>query len=569
VRVKISLNLKFLILAFCAFLIGSVAIYYITNRELNTYLLDITRKDISNHVQIHSSEYFNLSRPFSLKVGGKYLDFGKRLGQIPGTSNIKILDPNGLVIFSNVETEVGQNFIDSLNVKRALAGESVLTNVDYGKKTAEAYTPIKGTEGEIRGVVIANVSLNPGFAFVNNLIILLGATIAGISLVVTIIAYLIFSNTEKEIAEQDRSIVDQSRALSEEQELDEAIMSSIAESLIVINRDGQIMVFNPEAERIIGHKGVDVQYRLYKKIIRLCDKEGKEITKNPITEALNSGESKKGSTKDGYYIKNNEDELVPVSISIAPINGKAEIIKGVVVTIQDVTAESELSKVKDEFVFIVAHELGNPIFAIDGYLSILKDQSKKYDAQTRRIIDSAQGVNSQLSALVNDLLEVVRSESGQLKFAASPIDLSCIMKAVVESAKIKAKTKDIKVIYEAARMPKALGDESKIREVAINLVDNAIKYTPKGGKIRVYHEFSGNLINTSVSDNGYGIDSTSLEHMFEKFFRIKTDNTKNISGTGLGLFICKQIVEKCGGTISVASTEGKGSTFTFSLKKSK
>jgi PAS domain S-box-containing protein len=569
VRVKLSLKAKFLILAFCAFAIGSTSIYFVANRQINSFLLNIERNDFANHVQLHASEYFDLTKPLSLKVGGKYFDYGKRLEQIQGTSQVKILDPNGLVIFSEIETEVGQNFIDYPGVQKALIGEAVLVNTNYAAKTTDAYAPIKSSEGDVRGIVISSISLDHSIGFVNNFILLLGVTIGGISFVITVIAYIVFSNTERAIAEQDRSMEDKSRALTEEQALDEAIMSSIAESLIVINRDGQIMVFNPEAERIIGHKGVDVQYRLYKKIIRLCDKDGKEISNNPITKSLESGEKITVSVKDGYFIKNAKDELTPVSISVAPISGKAETVKGVVATIQDITAEKELNKVKDEFVYIVAHELGNPIFAIDGYLSILKDRGKKYDAQTKRIIDSAQGVNSQLSALVNDLLEVVRSESGQLKFLVSPIDLNAILKPVIESAKIKAKTKGIKVSYDNNKIPKAIGDEAKIREVAINLIDNAIKYTPKGGKVHVSHEVVGNLVNTLVSDNGYGIDKVSLEHMFEKFFRIKTDNTKGISGTGLGLFICKQIVEKCGGAISVASTEGKGSTFTFSLKKAK
>jgi signal transduction histidine kinase len=115
-----------------------------------------------------------------------------------------------------------------------------------------------------------------------------------------------------------------------------------------------------------------------------------------------------------------------------------------------------------------------------------------------------------------------------------------------------------------------MGDEQKVKEVITNLVDNAIKYTPEGGKVEVWHDKTEDgLVATHVKDNGLGIDKESREHLFEKFFRVKNEKTQGISGTGLGLFICRQIVEKCGGKIWAESEEGQGSTFSFALKKPK
>lgn len=568
-RVNFSLKKKFFILLVLTLAWIGFLFYFVVEKEFVSYFENNTKNDFANHIQFHAPEYFDLSHPVSLKVGGKYDDYGKRIESISGVSNVRVLDPNGLVIYAQNPAEIGQNLIDSEGVKKSLSGDAALDSIDYTEKTARASAPIKSDGGEIRGVVTAKIDLAGATSFKDDFLLTVSLIMGGASIAFSVIAFWIFSNAEKEMDEQDRSTLDKSKALEEEQQLDEAIMSSIAESLIVINKDGQIMLYNPEAERITGHRSTDVEYRLYKKIIRFCDKEGKEVQKNPITEGLNSGERVTVNINEGLYVKSATNELIPISVSVAPITGKNETVRGVVATIQDITAEKELDKVKDEFVYIVVHELGNPIFALDGYLSILRDKCKGRDKQIKEIIESATGINQQLSSLVNDLLEMVKSESGQLKIDVNPIDLGKIFEAVIDSAKIKAKTKKITVNYIPEKTLNVMGDEQKIREVAINLIDNAIKYTPEGGKVEIWHEDKEGQITTFVKDNGMGISKESKKHLFEKFFRIKSETTKGISGTGLGLFICRQIVEKCGGRIWAESEEGEGSTFAFSLKKAK
>lgn len=568
-RVKISLKVKIVFLVVFVLFLGGSAVFFVVDKQISSFVLENIKNSYSREINSRATEYFDLSWPASLKIIGKYTEFAKAIEGIAGVSRLKVLDSNGIVIYSANPIEVGQSFIDSSSIKSALIGESSLTDINKDEKTADIYSPIKSEANDVRGIVYARIALTDDYYFLGNISYELLYSIGGLSIVFLVITYFIFANAEREITDQGRTVIDKSKALEEEQQLDEAIMSSIAESLIVINKDGQIMLFNPEAERIIGHKSVDVEYRLYKKIILFCDKDGKEVTKNPITEALNLGKKITINIKEGLYIKNAKNELTPVSVSVAPVTAKGETIRGVVATIQDVTAEKELDKVRDEFVYIVVHELGNPIFALDGYLSIMQEDNKKYDKQTRNIIDSARGINQQLSSLVNDLLEMVRSESGQLKIDVTPIDLTSITKAVVESASIKAKLKKITINYKAGKLPKVMGDEQKVREVVTNLIDNAIKYTLEGGKVDIWHEEENGVVTSFVKDSGMGMEKEAVKHLFEKFFRVKSDQTKGISGTGLGLFICRQIVEKCGGKIWAESKEGEGSTFAFSLKKTR
>lgn len=564
-RVKISLKFKFVFLTFITFVIIGLSIFFYINEQFKSFYLNTSKDIFSNRAQYKAESQLELEKPTSLKVGNQYTDFAKELENILGVQNVKILDANGSVIYSKSPTEIGQSFLDDGAVQSAINGTSSLKNIDYNAKKATLYAPIKAKSGETRGVVVADSSLFGSFEYINSFSKNLIIALTGIFTVFFGMLYWIFSNSEQTIGEQDRAVIDKSKALEEEQQLDEAIMSSIAESLIVINKSGQIMLFNPEAERITGVRSSDVEYRLYKKIIPFVDKDGKEIAKNPITECLNSGQKTQAGIKDCYYIKGTSGKLVPISAHVAPIFEKDHSVRGVVATIQDVTLEKELDKVKDEFVYVVAHELGNPIFALDGYLTML-EEAKTFNPDSKKMITTAKNINHELSTLVNDLLEVIRSESGQLKIDVSPIGLEQITKMVVENSRFKAKEKGILVNYKPSKYI-VLGDAEKIQEVITNLIDNAIKYTPEGGKITVWHDTAENMIVTHVQDNGFGMSADALSHLFEKFFRVQTEKTKGITGTGLGLFICKQIIEKCGGKIWAESEEGKGSIFSFSLKK--
>lgn len=565
----ISLKNKFLAISLIAFVIIGVLVFVITENRVKSFLLSQVKADFQNDVEDKASDNFNLDLPLSLKANGKVDSFISAVKDESDAGSIKLYDSSGIAVYSEKKNEIGLNFSDQKDIKDAIGGNFVTKDVNYNDLLMTAYVPIKSKSGEVRGVLEAKVKLTGSFSDIRKFSLILDGVIGFISLVFAISMYLVFANAEADMIEKDHSLVDQSKAFEEEKQLDDAIMESIAESLTVINKDGQIMVFNPETERLTGYRQSEVEYRLYRKVLEFTDKDGRELKKNPITEALKTGKPVQISIKDGYYLKNQNKELIPISVSIAPILDKEKNIQGVAATIQDISTEKELDQVKDEFVYVVAHELGNPIFALDGYLSILQDQQKKYDKETKDIISSARSVNSQLSELVNDLLEVVRNEQGTLTFDLTPTDLSIIIEKVLQNAQFKAKAKKITIDYQKVKMPKVKANEQKIKEVLTNFVDNAIKYTPNGGKVFITQKQDGTEVVTSVRDNGYGIKKEDQEKLFTKFYRVKTKKTAEISGTGLGLFICRQIVEKCGGRVWAESEEGKGSTFSFTLKTTK
>lgn len=227
----------------------------------------------------------------------------------------------------------------------------------------------------------------------------------------------------------------------------------------------------------------------------------------------------------------------------------------------------ELEQLKDEFVFIAAHELRTPVAAMKGYLTLILDGTTGgvTDA-TRAFIEKVLASNQRLIQLVNDLLEVARSQAGRLTIKVAPIAIVPPIRSVLDELKSLADEKSVALHYDPpAEVPNVLADADRVKEVVVNLIGNAIKYMGGAGAVTITHEQKDHMLVTHVTDTGLGISKEAQARLFEKFYRVQTDQTKDITGTGLGLFIVKQIVEKMDGKIWIESEEGKGSTFSFSL----
>jgi len=226
----------------------------------------------------------------------------------------------------------------------------------------------------------------------------------------------------------------------------------------------------------------------------------------------------------------------------------------------------ELERLKDEFVFIAAHELRTPVTAIRGYAEMLGDVSQSLPEQGKEFVTRLQQSGARLATLVNDLLEVARSQAGRLKVETTPQDLVGIIQTTLAELTPLAKEKNHAVTFTPpANLPQVMADQAKLQEVLVNLVGNAIKYTPAGGGVEVSVEQQGSEVATHIKDNGIGIGPEDQAKLFQRFFRVESEETKSIQGTGLGLFIVRQIVEHMNGKIWVESTKGQGSTFSFSL----
>ncbi len=227
----------------------------------------------------------------------------------------------------------------------------------------------------------------------------------------------------------------------------------------------------------------------------------------------------------------------------------------------------ENKKLKDEFVFIAAHELRTPVTAIKGYLSIILDKSfGEVPPKIKESLKIVNGSNERLVQLVQDLLQVARSDAGKIKINLTPLSIGEAIKGTANELKSLALEKGLKIKYiQLTDNKKIKADAYKLKEALTNLIGNSIKYTLDKGDIEISHEIQDKYLITHIKDNGMGMSLENVKKLFTKFYRVQSKETAEIEGTGLGLFICKEIVERMNGKIWVKSKLGKGSTFSFKL----
>ncbi len=227
-----------------------------------------------------------------------------------------------------------------------------------------------------------------------------------------------------------------------------------------------------------------------------------------------------------------------------------------------------VAKLKDEFVFVAAHELRTPITAIRGFLELVNDTKGAYPKDVQEDLDNIESASSHLNQLVNDLLEIARSESDVMKVQTEPVDIAAQLEAIVAEVGSLAAKKHVTVkIGSYQNGVKALADPAKLKEVLVNLVGNAIKYNRDNGLVEINTINTDNSIFIEVRDTGFGIPEDQAAKIFEKFFRASSEHTQGIIGTGLGLFITRMLVEKMGGSIVFTSVEGEGTTFSVQLPR--
>jgi signal transduction histidine kinase len=227
--------------------------------------------------------------------------------------------------------------------------------------------------------------------------------------------------------------------------------------------------------------------------------------------------------------------------------------------------QKELDQMKDDFISIATHELKAPMSLIKGYLSMILEE--KLAPGVKNMAQIAFDQTDRLGRLVNDLLDVSRIEQGRTKYRVMPVDLPATIGLLMGNFEVKAKDKNLGLEYvPGTALPAVKADPDRVMEVFTNLIDNAIKYS-RTGAVRITHTVTPQTVITTVSDTGIGMTADELGRLFQRFYRARNEDTRDIAGTGLGLWIVKQYIEHMGGTIAVASEKGKGTTFTVTLAR--
>jgi signal transduction histidine kinase len=232
------------------------------------------------------------------------------------------------------------------------------------------------------------------------------------------------------------------------------------------------------------------------------------------------------------------------------------------------TRQKEINQTMSDFLSVATHELKTPTTIIKGYISnAMEEESNTLAQSTKDQLQVALNQTDRLNNLVQDLLNVSRIEQGRVSYKMQNVVLAEVITPIVENYRLIAKDKNLEINYQPDPSLIVWADSGRVQEIFSNLIDNAVKYSQKG-TINILHQNNEKTITTSVRDSGIGMSAEQRKRLFQRFYRVQTDQTKDISGTGLGLWIIKQYIVAMGGEISVDSMTGVGTEFTVALLKS-
>lgn len=398
------------------------------------------------------------------------------------------------------------------------------------------------------------------------------------------IGYLVWSRPGgEESTAEDRSYSELASELSAVSGQSEIVIAAITEGVLSLSSKGEIQLINPAAQRMVGWGKTDALGLSYQSVLKIVDSHDQPATahNDPVAIAL---ETNREATSDNLFITTNDaGKKFQTSITASPI-GTGN--KGAIVVFRDVTQEHADEREQAEFISTASHEMRTPVASIEGYLGLaLNPATAQIDDKAREYITKAQSSAQHLGRLFQDLLDVSRADDQRLNNDPRVVDLVPFVHDILEGQMSRAQERGLSIDFKPA--PELLDsnqalressdrtispvfyvnvDNDHLREVIGNLIENAIKYTPHGS-ITVDITGSEHHVQLSVKDSGIGIPAEDIPHLFQKFYRVDNTDTREIGGTGLGLYLCRRLTEAMGGELSVESIYKQGSIFYLKLPR--
>ncbi|MHB1167661.1 MAG: sensor histidine kinase [Carboxydocellales bacterium] len=257
-----------------------------------------------------------------------------------------------------------------------------------------------------------------------------------------------------------------------------------------------------------------------------------------------------------------------LAVSMAPLRDSGQDMTGVVMVVRDISKENQLENMRRDFVANVSHELRTPLTLIQGYAEALEEGLAVDEEARQEMVGIIREETNRLQRLVSDLLDLSKMQSGNLQLTLSPINLPSLLERATHPFRPLAREQKVQLKLQLGQqLPGIIGDEDRLAQVLINLLDNALRYTRSGGVIELGVAAKGKGVEIWVRDSGSGISPQEVPYIFERFFKVDKSRRRDSAGTGLGLAIAKSIIQAHGGTFRVESELGKGTGFFIGLNQ--
>ena len=561
--------------------------------QLGKYDYSLTEQNLVRSANMVSAV---LEPYLALKDTARIQDEVARLGEKSGV-RITVIDKHGVVIGdSNKNPREMENHSERPEVKEAISGytgQSTRYSNTLQKELFYVAVPVIGRGGNADYVVRTSLPLS----IVQQSVVQIERRIIYVSLVIAIISVALLFLLSKSLTKSLNSIINISeelahgnlnvdipisehrgeipkisialkqmaqrlnelfKQLSSEKNQLEAVLSAMSEGVMVLSRDGRAIIINNALLDMFNIKD-DPKGKLYWEILR--NREVTEVIDNVLSE-------RRPETKEIFYLYPEERYYL---LNVIPLESPE---KEVIVVMFDITDFKRLEKIKADFIANVSHELRTPLTAIKGYSETLEEGAYENEDDLRHFIGIIKRHTDRLINIVSDLLVLSEVESRDYLSGSAPdsdfewIDVDEIIKSSLEAIKTKASEKGLNVSFKNGTSHHNIkGNRFLLEQMFLNLIDNAVKYTPDSGTIGIEIKNLEDKLYIKVFDTGIGIPKEHIPRVFERFYRVDKTRSRKIGGTGLGLSIVKHIVILHGGTIDVESEEGKGSSFIITFPR--
>ncbi|HSX43558.1 MAG TPA: PAS domain-containing sensor histidine kinase [Candidatus Saccharimonadales bacterium] len=346
----------------------------------------------------------------------------------------------------------------------------------------------------------------------------------------------------------------------------QALIASIGEGVIATDEEGEITHINDTALALLGYKRREVLGEPFLSVMQAVHDNGAPVGvfDRPIVKAFQTGKT----VSERSLYKQKDGSLMPVYITVSPVVAEGHPI-GAIEVFRDLTEEIESDKLKSDFISIASHQLRTPLTAINMYTRMLQGGiAGPMSDEQLTYISIILGSVERMNGLIDTLLNITRLEAGGIAVQSRLVRIDKLTADITTEFMPAAAAKDIALTSAIpAQLKPVHTDNLLIREICANLISNAIKYTPEGGTVHVSLNAKPNEYVWTVTDTGYGIPLSAQKNIFAKFFRAENITNKDVSGTGLGLYLIKNLAESLGGELWFESKEDTGSTFYFSLPR--